>query len=66
MAKLRSTFMLAKIFNWILSLFWGSKSETPKLDKDIADTKNRIKDIDKELEKAVDTEQKAMDEWKRK
>ena len=58
--------MLARLFNWILSLFWESKSETPKLDKEIEDTKNRIKDIDEELEDTIDTEQKAMDEWLRK
>jgi len=58
--------MLAKIFNWILSLFWGSKSETPKLDKDIADTKNRIKDIDEKLEDEITTEREAMNEYRKK
>jgi hypothetical protein len=57
--------MLTKIFNWILSLFWGSKSETPKLDKDIEDTKNKIKDIDEKLEDEITTEQGAMNEYKK-
>jgi len=54
--------MLKKIINWILNLF--RKSETPELDAKIEEKKDRIKDIDKELEKEYNDVDDAIEELK--
>ena len=54
--------MLKRIINWILGLF--RKSETPHLDKALEKKKDKIKELDKELEEGYTTVEEALDEWK--
>ena len=50
-----------KLINWFLGLF--QKSETPHLDKKIAEKKAKIKKLDKKLEEEYSDVDASMEEW---
>jgi len=52
-----------KLINWFLGLF--QKSETPHLDKKIAEKKAKIKELDKKLEEGYYDVDTALEEWEK-